>query len=200
MTLLRFIKTGVLVGFVGYGSSASARYLQPEPMLNNPRFVQAMARRGMSTPTYAYAANNPLAFTDPDGRTIRWVDRVLQPYLDAMRQTPTGSSLLSAMERSRTPFSFKAGWAGFSNLGPRRGVTNRAPMCSNSAPVDIVVNVDTARSRNDPEWNLLNTVGHEATHGDQMSHSPDGFPAWLEGAAESAATYNGADIAGDYFQ
>jgi hypothetical protein len=36
-------------------------------MLQEPRWVKRMAKRGMSVPTYAYAYNNPLRYTDRTG-------------------------------------------------------------------------------------------------------------------------------------
>jgi hypothetical protein len=36
-------------------------------MLQDPDFVRSKAMSGMSTPTYSYANNNPLSFTDPTG-------------------------------------------------------------------------------------------------------------------------------------
>ena len=68
MTLLRFVRANVLVlALVGYGGNASARYLQPEPLLQRPNYVQAMARQGYSSNPYAYALNNPIQSTDPSG-------------------------------------------------------------------------------------------------------------------------------------
>lgn len=36
-------------------------------MLQEPDFVEAQARQGVMLPTYAYAANNPLRYSDPTG-------------------------------------------------------------------------------------------------------------------------------------
>jgi hypothetical protein len=43
------------------------RYLQPEPLLQSPYYSLLMAMEGQSTPTYAYALNNPVHYTDPTG-------------------------------------------------------------------------------------------------------------------------------------
>jgi RHS repeat-associated protein/uncharacterized protein (TIGR03382 family) len=47
---------------------ATGRYLSPEPLLQNPRWVRQMAERGLSATTYAYALNNPVHYSDPTGR------------------------------------------------------------------------------------------------------------------------------------
>jgi len=48
-------------------------------MLQDPRWVRREAKRGFSTPTYAYAGNNPLAYVDRDGRfrAPAWVQVVI---------------------------------------------------------------------------------------------------------------------------
>jgi hypothetical protein len=43
------------------------RYLQPEPMLVDPAWVQDEASEGFAAPAYSYARNNPLHYTDPTG-------------------------------------------------------------------------------------------------------------------------------------
>ena len=56
-----------------YYSPASGRYLQPEPLaLSSPA----------NLPSYAYALNNPLAFSDPDGRRFVTNDPNMNYYLD----------------------------------------------------------------------------------------------------------------------
>lgn len=48
-------------------ASRPSRYLSPEPLLHSPAYVRLLAQSGMSVPTYAYAANNPLRYTDSAG-------------------------------------------------------------------------------------------------------------------------------------
>jgi hypothetical protein len=54
-----------------------SRYLSPEPLLQVPQYALWMAKQGLSTPTYAYAGNDPLGLIDPDGLHRR--RRLLRP-------------------------------------------------------------------------------------------------------------------------
>jgi len=51
-----------------YYDPSIGRYLQPEPLLlKEPDFIVADAQIGADVQPYAYALNNPIAFSDPDG-------------------------------------------------------------------------------------------------------------------------------------
>ncbi|MBL8912034.1 MAG: RHS repeat-associated core domain-containing protein, partial [Archangium sp.] len=56
-----------------YYDPLTGRYLSPEPLLQSPVYLRRMAQGGMSVPTFAYAANNPVMYLDPTGRAV-WVD------------------------------------------------------------------------------------------------------------------------------
>lgn len=43
------------------------RYLSPEPKLQDPQWVKEQGTEGYSTPSYAYARNNPIRNADPNG-------------------------------------------------------------------------------------------------------------------------------------
>ena len=43
------------------------KYLQPEPLLQDPMYLQGTAVQGQSVPAYAYAFNNPIDVVDEDG-------------------------------------------------------------------------------------------------------------------------------------
>lgn len=60
-------ETGFFENWNRFYDPSIGRYLSPEPLLQNPDFVSWMAQKGMSLPTYAYAYNNPLRYTDPTG-------------------------------------------------------------------------------------------------------------------------------------
>ncbi|WP_141323142.1 RHS repeat-associated core domain-containing protein [Myxococcus sp. AB025B] len=61
------VETDLFENWNRFYDPSIGRYLQPEPILQNPIFVQKRALEGMSVPAYAYANNNALYFTDTNG-------------------------------------------------------------------------------------------------------------------------------------
>ncbi|MBI3182441.1 MAG: RHS repeat-associated core domain-containing protein, partial [Myxococcales bacterium] len=53
-----------------YYDPAIGRYLQPEPLQQDPEYLRFAAAMGHSVPVYAYALDNPLFFTDETGNAI----------------------------------------------------------------------------------------------------------------------------------
>lgn len=60
-------ETGFHENWNRYYEPLTGRYLSPEPLLQNPRKVADDAQSGYLTATYAYARNNPISVSDPDG-------------------------------------------------------------------------------------------------------------------------------------
>ncbi len=81
-------------------------YLQPEPVLRNPRWPVAMAYRGHSMPVYAYAANNPLHFVDRTGRVFESPLPGFWESLSRLSRNPNLAPYLEQMQRSPTVFTF----------------------------------------------------------------------------------------------
>lgn len=102
----RFMKVSGVVLVLLLGGSAFARYLQPEPVLRNPRAQVAMAFRGYSMPVYSYAANNPLHFIDRTGRVFESSVPAFWQSLSRMSMNPNLAPYLDAMQRSPTVFEF----------------------------------------------------------------------------------------------
>jgi hypothetical protein len=65
------IKAVILASTLVVGNIALARYLEPEPMAQNPRWVAQQARRGRSVIAYSYARNNPLWLYDASGLDVQ---------------------------------------------------------------------------------------------------------------------------------
>lgn len=79
-----------------YYDPLTGRYLSPEPLLQSPAFVRRMARRGMSVPTYAYAANNPLRYVDSTGLAPGdWFSSPNQAAQDALQWIQQNQFVLS---------------------------------------------------------------------------------------------------------
>jgi len=53
-----------------YYDPAIGGYLQPEPLMQNPKAVRAYVKAGIRMNPYSYAGNNPVANYDKDGRKV----------------------------------------------------------------------------------------------------------------------------------
>ncbi|WP_368666424.1 RHS repeat-associated core domain-containing protein [Corallococcus sp. AB038B] len=59
--------TGLLYFRARYYEPETGRFLQEEPLVQNPETLQDYALMGQGLPPYAYASNNPLTYRDPTG-------------------------------------------------------------------------------------------------------------------------------------
>nr|WP_253899608.1 RHS repeat-associated core domain-containing protein [Corallococcus carmarthensis] len=57
-----------------YFDASTGRYLQPEPMLQNAKWMEKKAKDGGSVPSYAYANNSPVRLSDPTGLDVYLFD------------------------------------------------------------------------------------------------------------------------------
>ncbi len=73
--------TAVMIVLFGlsHGGNASARYLQPEPMLTRPLVAAELARSGRPLNPYSYAYSNPIGHTDSTGLMVE-IDPSCAPY------------------------------------------------------------------------------------------------------------------------
>lgn len=78
--------------------SSLGRYLSPEPLLQSPGYVKKMAKRGMSVPAYAYAANNPIRHVDATGL---WT-QVIISYGDLGRLDDVGTHAAVRIDNAGT--------------------------------------------------------------------------------------------------
>ncbi|WPB73038.1 RHS repeat-associated core domain-containing protein [Archangium violaceum] len=62
-----------------YYDPSIGRYLQPEPLLEDPRFSVQFAQKGYGVLPYAYAGNNAIRYTDPTGREMVIDDVIMLP-------------------------------------------------------------------------------------------------------------------------
>ncbi len=127
-------ETGLHENWNRYYDPRLGRYLSPEPLLQQPDYVRLMAQSGMSVPTYAYAANNPLKYSDPDGLRIVWnqSDGALNRQVSRLRSTRTGAALFDFLDARPEVVNLKdlggirwradGSWlAGGTNPGPNGG-------------------------------------------------------------------------------
>lgn len=69
------------------------RYLAPDPMLQTPNWIAVRASRGVTSPAYSYARNNPLANIDTDGREDEPAPGCLDRYWGARGNKTRGGGV-----------------------------------------------------------------------------------------------------------
>jgi RHS repeat-associated protein len=77
---------------------STGRYLSPEPLLQNPRWVVAQLQQGHQVSAYGYANNNPIVYVDPNGlspltQTIQQLPPPAYPAIVAVLLNPVGLAL-----------------------------------------------------------------------------------------------------------
>lgn len=162
-----------MIEFLGKGVSATrkanaGRYLSPEPLLQNPRFATAMAKRGLSTPAYPYAANNPITYVDPDGLRIRLAGGSGRSAGFGMRLTPQGRMLYDWLDQSPNEYTVRDATAPIEGLGESLGRYRPGSYSSNSCEsrggtielYELLVRL----SGRDPAQNLAHELTHAGLH------------------------------------
>lgn len=78
-----------------YYDPSLGRYLSPEPLLQSPTYLATMVATAANVPTYAYAANNPIRFTDPTGLDISFnvYDSFMARQAARVQSTKTGQKV-----------------------------------------------------------------------------------------------------------
>jgi RHS repeat-associated protein len=177
-----------------YYDPATGRYLQPEPLLQDPKFARSMATRGMSTPSYAYASNNPIAFTDQDGLEMlpNWSDANLRRAIERFTSTQAGRNtwakldarpekIFLSSQNLGLDFDDKTGTKGHEKWG--RTVNDASP--KNSQACSGVTN---PAYENTGDTDPAAIIAHELSHATTNLTNPNA-PKWArEATARHAAT------------
>jgi RHS repeat-associated protein len=84
--------------------ATQGRWVQSEPLSRSQTYVRRVAQSGMSVPTYAYAANNPLRYVDRDGLRVVLMDARAQSLAYGLRQNATGRQLYDWLDASPSEY------------------------------------------------------------------------------------------------
>ncbi|MBL8956256.1 MAG: hypothetical protein JNK82_36120 [Myxococcaceae bacterium] len=157
------------------------RYTAPEPILRSPNPQVLYAYLGHSMPAYSYAGNNPLYFTDRNGREFRSNSPAFWESLSRLSRNPTLAPYLDAMQRSTAVFEFTVtddpffpgplGDEARKHGGGFTGTNNTNEQCGGApnSPIQSIVIPGLVQSTLKSRWGLDKTsldqaVGHELGH------------------------------------
>ncbi|HEY3445059.1 MAG TPA: RHS repeat-associated core domain-containing protein [Myxococcales bacterium] len=145
-------ETGLFENWHRYYDPSIGRYLQPEPLMTSPKGFAEAATSGAALLPYAYAANNPLRYTDPTGLYfVALLSEVMPPpsggvavrglSLSSVKPEPVRCGAFGTCKIRRFPEVTSACAAVHSTLtGPG----------SQSSPVLFFPSIRLSRTRNQP--------------------------------------------------
>ncbi|MCA2978706.1 MAG: hypothetical protein INH37_10505 [Myxococcaceae bacterium] len=170
----------------------TGRYLSPEPLLQDPLYVLGEHLAGFTTPSYAYARNNPPHFIDPNGLEVVLVDQRARDLAQQFRENPQGRALYDWLDAS--PFEYRITGDARAPRGSRatgqfHPSGNRgANRCQAGGDIDLYDDL-VGLFGNDP----LANFGHELTHAGLYDNEhlgrygpPAPIPAFTPGSSNGA--------------
>lgn len=140
-----------------YYDSDLGRYFQPEPLLKSSMYALWMTSRGGGASAYGYAAQNPHASLDRDGRKLGFVDSRFWPALQQMAQSDVGRFYLDKVVDSPMVFNYYAGSSRVASADTGTSINS----CVENQPISVNIWPFAARAANVP---ILALVVHETIH------------------------------------
>jgi len=164
---------------------------------------------------YSYVRNNPLAYTDPDGRDLQLGtgpdQKTLVRALVDLARKPGGLALLKKLDDSKAVFKLntvgKGELGGTGNYAVLDAKGTSAPKGTNDVSGTANITFDFQQRKEDKgmaDAGLLDkskvpasdsvVVGHELTHGEEFLKDPRGYSKTPENQREAQADANAAAI------
>jgi hypothetical protein len=146
----------------------NARYLSPEPLLEDPLYILGEHLSGFTTPTYGYARNNPLAYLDPDGLNpgdvFRTPDEAAQDAFDYLKDRPGfpyEQEFCGVIHKKNGGYSYTAPSPGIKDGCETKTVPNAVASFHNHTRECSAAEVEAPRSRFKPsqyDWDAAQNL------------------------------------------